>query len=1074
MYVASRGTRAITRAAIVCLVLFLLLAVVPSALAADQPSGAVTLSPSNPTTSDTIVASVESRECPTPPAGTRTYTFTYSVHNADGTQTPVNTSGPLSGPSYSTTIPQAGDYTVDERTHCSTPSDDDTYTSDVTVRGPLGGSISVSPDPPIAGQSATLSAAATGGYPGYAFSWDLNNDGTFGDATGRVVPDTFTAAGPQTVAVQITDDRDANGNALPGNPTHTITVTRTIDVTPTTSTTSTTSTISTAPTAPTTSTPTAVPPPSCLQTVIVALSEFKTPGCFTLVSSAPNQWTTTSSVTLNGILLPDYGQTFTITDATPSEPGGHFTAPNSTMQLGGFTAFSGDINWSLPAAGPVDAQGNDEEVVPGRSFSVATGATLLGLKVRGSIALELGRTADGSYFADFPLSVELPAAFSAGPEPSFGTVTGSATLRVDDAGVHYGGLKLEASDVWLGKLKVHSVCFSYIPAGGVSTTPCQAPSFGGDPGLIAAPGSDAPFIDCPDDPSTNRWNASAEIEVPSGLQLGAFGGLQGTQVSELGGSINNLGRRVPLAYGLYLDHIAFGLCLTPQPFKIRANVGADFLGASNLVNIDGGFTYTDANGYDPWSLELDGSVSLGEEPNALTLGQGTLGINGSGVIDFGLQAGVTVAGGVASLSAKVDGWIDAPNRQFVVSGDGKGCLGSVCAEAEGELSSTGIAGCVTIGSSTPTYDLIIPLDGGPVHLDDTSYPLTGGFGYRWGAGSAQLLGGSCDFSSYEPAGFVSDLATAASAGLHLQVAQGTQAVALRIHGTMGPPKIVLHGPGGAIIASPSHATATLHKGHYLLVENKSDATTDVMLIHPAAGDWTIEGARGSVSSPTKLDRASLETPPTLGARVLGTGAVRTVQVAYAVPVGASVALRERSKGVNQTLAAHLGGHRCPGLPALRPHTNEKILCADVRFRPAPGVSAARTVQATVIRNGIPLLQRSIASFRAPRLTLPSRVGALRVKRSKQSLVVAFSPSSGAAQYAVSAKLSDGRDLSFDLKSGCRALRIPDVPTGVAAAIKIAGVRFDLAVGPMRAVAISATARSAGAKSKQRRLGKLCS
>lgn len=64
------------------------------------------------------------------------------------------------------------------------------------------------------------------------------------------------------------------------------------------------------------------------------------------------------------------------------------------------------------------------------------------------------------------------------------------------------------------------------------------------------------------------------------------------------------------------------------------------------------------------------------------------------------------------------------------------------------------------------------------------------------------------------------------------------------------------------------------------------------------------------------------------------------------------------------------------------------------------------VQAVVTRRGIPLALENIASFRAPRQTLPTRVGALRVRRGPGSLVVAFTPSRGASRYSVAAKLSD--------------------------------------------------------------------
>jgi hypothetical protein len=246
-----------------------------------------------------------------------------------------------------------------------------------------------------------------------------------------------------------------------------------------------------------------------------------------------------------------------------------------------------------------------------------------------------------------------------------------------------------------------------------------------------------------------------------------------------------------------------------------------------------------------------------------------------------------------------------------------------------------------------------------------------------------------------------------------------------------------------------------------------------MLIHPAAGTWTVSQAPGSGSSPTTIDRANLEVPPTFGARVLAMGGLRTVRVAYAVPVGTSVRLVERAKGINHTIAAHLRGRRCPGLPRMRPGTNEKILCANVRFRPSSGPGGTREVQAVVTRGGIPLLQKNIASFHVPRPTLPSRVTALRVRRGRGFLVVAFARSLGASRYSVGAKLSDGRELAFDLGGGCRALRIARVPAGVAATVKIAGVRYDLATGRAGTISIKAYAPSAGRAGKKFRPGKVC-
>ena len=344
------------------------------------------------------------------------------------------------------------------------------------------------------------------------------------------------------------------------------------------------------------------------------------------------------------------------------------------------------------------------------------------------------------------------------------------------------------------------------------------------------------------------------------------------------------------------------------------------------------------------------------------------------MITFGLKAGVDILDGAASLNAQVSGWIDAPNNQFAVSGSGQGCLGGVCAKASGVISSTGIAGCVTVGTTSPTYDLIIPLDGRAPYLDTRTYELSAGFGYVWGASSADFLGGSCNFSAYQPTRPAGTRAAAAGSRLGLRVAHGTDAVALRVHGTDGPPKVVVRGPRGTTIASPSGASGKLRKGHYLLVENKSDGTTGVLLVHPAAGTWTVSPAPGAASSPTKIDRANVEVPPTFGARVLGKGAI----------AHRAGGLRGAGGSVGATARAGEGrqphDRQGPARPPLRRsaeaapgHEREDPLREDPvpsGTRPGDDAQGGGGCDAAVASRS---LQKNIASFRVPRPTLPSRV-----------------------------------------------------------------------------------------------------
>jgi hypothetical protein len=94
-----------------------------------------------------------------------------------------------------------------------------------------------------------------------------------------------------------------------------------------------------------------------------------------------------------------------------------------------------------------------------------------------------------------------------------------------------------------------------------------------------------------------------------------------------------------------------------------------------------------------------------------------------------------------------------------------------------------------------------------------------------------------------------------------------------------------------------------------------------------------------------------------------------------------------------------------------------------------------------------------------------RVGALLAHRANTFLVVDISRSRGASRYIVSASLSDGRELGFDLEPGCRKLLIAGVPAGVAAKVMIAGMRYGMATGAKRSISIKSNAASAGPKSK---------
>ena len=269
---------------------------------------------------------------------------------------------------------------------------------------------------------------------------------------------------------------------------------------------------------------------------------------------------------------------------------------------------------------------------------------------------------------------------------------------------------------------------------------------------------------------------------------------------------------MPIVPGVFLNRVGVGLCLSPPPFKLRGDVGVTALGGK--LDVNGRFIYTDATDTSPWNAEVGGNVKF----DGTQLGDATVGFNAWGDVNFDVNADIAL-GEVASIKGNVGGWIEPRNSTFNIAGTVQGCIAGLrCATASGLVSSSGIAGCLDLG--TITLDLPDKVVEGPFGFGSiriitrkATYVLKSGVGYKYPtsvvksgvtykeAGRASLLGNSCDFSPY--AATRSPAATArnvfslvAGRGLSEQVGRGTRAVTLRIHGTKGSPKVVLRGPNG--------------------------------------------------------------------------------------------------------------------------------------------------------------------------------------------------------------------------------------------------------------------------------------
>jgi hypothetical protein len=804
--------------------------------------------------------------------------------------------------------------------------------------------------------------------------------------------------------------------------------------------------------------------PACEKTYAFGTVKITSSTCFTIengLDGKPLRWVSTGNIKVNSLPVTPAkaGARFIITLPTAAQPRPRVTDDNATIGITQFTIYSGKIDWLLPTGTASDIKivgagstkvADDDGIRTLQTAPVAGAAQLMGLKLRGNIALKVGKSDDGEYFSTLPLTIEMPSTFRTGPDVNAGGVTANASIRLDEKGTHFDGLRLIVKGAWLGKLKVEEACISYVPAGGVSGEPCEAPELDGKP-----------YITCNSDTNANRWDGNAVIQLPtkSETKLAAFGGVSNGSVSKLGGYVDNLGNKVPLATGVYLNRVGIGLCLNPPPFKLRGDVGVSVFPAGNesLVGINGHILYTDAFNGHPWSLELGGSVVVLDK----VIGQGSLTIRPTGALDFDVDAGLSLLG-VVSVNGHLEGWLETSTKKFNIEGSGRACLTAICAKADAIASSTGMGGCATIATIVYYY---------PVRASNWKWyapwrinwirgeiPLRSGFGYRWKSGSVNMLGSSCDFGPYR-AQRTAGLSAVGDKKLH--IGKGTPAVALQLKGAADqPPTVTLTGPDGTKYELPAGEQGKQFDGGSMIIKNPTTGSTEVMLVQPKAGTWTISTPDGSPKVTAVLTSA-YDPPATVTASVHAVrGGVQRINSAYTLPEGATLSFVEKGNGVQRTLKADVAGKTCPGAKASP--DGRSVLCNSVDFRPSSGPGGKREIVAVVERDGMPLSQKTVATFVAPKQTLPATPKRLRMARFNKWVVAAWDKDASADRYSVSVVTSTGRQFGRMLPAGCGSIAIP-AGAGTAVSVSVAGVREDLAVGARNHGALKPSQKRSGVK-----------
>ncbi|HEV7804955.1 MAG TPA: hypothetical protein VGO80_03995 [Solirubrobacteraceae bacterium] len=806
---------------------------------------------------------------------------------------------------------------------------------------------------------------------------------------------------------------------------------------------------------------------TCLKKVAFGLVEIKTTGCLLQSGTSEHpRYETTSSTSVNGIALPapPPGTRFVAVAPTTAHPGGQIQLAAASIKLGSLTAFDGKIDWDLPRG----EKGSQATVA---TLAVPSGAKLQGLQVNGSISLVLGYGSDGQHYATFPMEISLPKAFTSSPGRASGGVSAKASVRVDSAGIHYDGLKLQVSGVYIGSLRVDSACLSYVPArASEAVEPCPMPELKGQE-----------FIKCASNADTDRWDGSAVMTLPTKARpkLSVFGGLADGDISKLGGFVEKLGTSVPLVQGVYLDSVGVGLCLTPPPLKLKGTVGVTIQPAPEsgakttskkaTVAIDGSITYTDSDESNPWSLVMKGEVFVFGEPVA----SGGVTIRPTGLIDF--DATMHLDRSLLSVQGGVSGFVNTSDDSFNVAGNVKVCVSELCKTAKAVVSSVGVAGC--LGVANYPY---VTWRGAEMR------ELMAGAGYKWG-GTVSVFAGSCDMGSYNvnrprslfrsmmlPGDTPTIAAPAAQSALNFTAVTGAPALTVKVSGSDGPPSVVLHGPSGETITDRGDASGFAQSpGHWMLVQNPEDNSTTVLLIKPSAGAWTVTQGSGEVA-PISVQTAAFSPPPVFEAKVLSTHRdSKTLSVTYMAADGASVSVVEEGK-VGGVIIAKVHGHRCGrGIPASVGGT--RVLCAKVPFAPTAGPGGRRNVFAVVTNpDGTPRAKTKIASYVAPRELLPGLPAGLRIRRvnsptpGRTGVIVSWRRSGPTQSHTVAVALSSGAKFGLSTKR-CSAVYLAGVPSRVAVNVTVAGMRTDMRTGPHARTRLAPRRASVGTNGPLKRL-----
>lgn len=484
--------------------------------------------------------------------------------------------------------------------------------------------------------------------------------------------------------------------------------------------------------------------------------------------------------------------------------------------------------------------------------------------------------------------------------------------------------------------------------------------------------------------STDTWSGGGSVTV-------AGAGLELRVRFERGAFREGLVRVAPVPFpgvklfpDVFLNSVSGRLGIAPTFIEAGVLVGAQPIAPPDtyVIAIDAQMRVTITPAL---ALTFTGRGTLAGFP----LADARLHADADGYVSARGNARIDLAG-IVSAGGGFDGFFDTARGQFGAGMNMSGCIGEppfgLCSGFDAVVSSVGIGACAS---------KVI------------------GFGYKW-RGGGELLGPiSCDLGPYEvkarPAG-----ARAAQAPQSFTLRGGLPSATVRITGANGPLAVVLVSPRGerltpVPVSDPGAASAPA-------VLAQSGANVHVGLRRPAGGGWTVEPQGGAAIASVAV--ANGVAAPRFSARIGGKGRQRVLSYRVVRQPGLTVRFFERVAGGARTIGVAKGAR------------------GRIRFAAGDGSGGRRRIVAIAERNGIPRLQRTVATFRAPGPVRPPRPRGLRVRRSGGGVAVSWRRAPGAATYAVKVAVSDGRTLLRVVRG--RRVKVGGVRRADAVRVTVAG------------------------------------